>query len=113
MQAPRNSFLKKNACEIFHDEAISPPFRRVQKFKDRRNRCSHDAMVKSVRLIQITVLLMLLAGVSLAGLNAQTTSPPSSSVSTSAQTAPEAESAGLPASASTVFHIGAFPVTNS
>ena len=78
-------------------------------------------MVKSVRLIKITVLLMVLAGLSLAGLNAQTTNPASSIVPALAQAspahpavaAPEAESVGLPAKALTVFHIGPFPVTNS
>jgi F-type H+-transporting ATPase subunit a len=104
---------QKNACEILHDEALLSPFRRLQQFEGRRNRCFFDAMVKSVRLIKITVLLMLLTGLSLAGLQAQTTSPASPSVPTSAQTAPEAASVGLPSSASTVFHIGAFPVTNS
>ncbi len=78
-------------------------------------------MVKSVRLIKITVLLMVLAGLSLAGLNAQTTNPASSIVPALAQAspahpavaAPEAESVGLTAKALTVFHIGPFPVTNS
>jgi F-type H+-transporting ATPase subunit a len=56
---------------------------------------------------------MVLSGLSLAGLQAQTTSPASSSVPTVAQTAPEAESVGLTARALTVFHIGLFPVTNS
>jgi len=70
-------------------------------------------MVKSVRLIKITVLLMVLAGLSLAGLQAQPASSAAPSVPTLAQPAPEPESAGLPTSASTVFHIGPFPVTNS
>jgi F-type H+-transporting ATPase subunit a len=56
---------------------------------------------------------MILAGLLLAGLHAQTTSPASSIVPTVAQTAPEAESAGLTTNALTVFHIGPFPVTNS
>ena len=74
-----------------------------------------------MRLIIITVLLMVLAGVSLAGLQAQTTSLASSSVPALAEAspappaaaAPEAESAGLTAKALTVFRIGPFPVTNS
>lgn len=78
-------------------------------------------MVDSVRLIRFTILLMVLAGLSLAGLQAQTTSPASSSVPTLAQAspapaavaAPEAESVGLPAKALTVFHIGPLPVSNS
>lgn len=64
---------------------------------------------------------MVLAGLSLAGLNAQTTNPASSIVPALAQAspahpavaAPEAESVGLTAKALTVFHIGPFPVTNS
>jgi F-type H+-transporting ATPase subunit a len=70
-------------------------------------------MVKSVRLIKITVLLIVLAGLSLAGLQAQPASPAAPGVPALAQPAPEPESAALPTSASTVFHIGPFPVTNS
>jgi F-type H+-transporting ATPase subunit a len=74
-----------------------------------------------MRLIIITVLLMVLAGLSLAGLDAPTTNPASPSVPALAQAspahpavaAPEAESVGLTARALTVFHIGPFPVTNS
>src|SRR5271167_3569454 len=74
-----------------------------------------------MRLIRITVLLMVLAGLSLTGLNAQPAGPSSSNVpamseatpARPAQTAPEAKSEGLPARAPTIFHIGSFPVTNS
>jgi F-type H+-transporting ATPase subunit a len=104
---------QENACEIFHDAAVSPPVSSNTLFKDRRDWCSLDAMVKSMRLIKITVLLMVLAGLSLAGLQAQTTSPASASVPTAAPAAPATKSEGLPSNALTVFHIGLFPVTNS
>jgi F-type H+-transporting ATPase subunit a len=66
-----------------------------------------------MRPIIITVLLMVLAGLLWAGLQAQTTSPASSIVPTVARASPETMPEGLPASASTIFHIGPFPVTNS
>jgi len=63
---------------------------------------------------------MVLAGLSLTGLQAQTANPVASSApviteapAQPAQTAPEAKSEGLPAKAPTIFHIGPFPVTNS
>jgi F-type H+-transporting ATPase subunit a len=56
---------------------------------------------------------VVLAALSLTGSQAQTTNLPSSSVPTSAAAASEVKSEGLPANALTVFHIGAFPVTNS
>jgi F-type H+-transporting ATPase subunit a len=56
---------------------------------------------------------MVLAGLSLAGLQAQTTSPASSIVPALAQASPETKPEGLTANALTVFHIGLFPVTNS
>ena len=73
-----------------------------------------------MRLIRITVLLMVLAGLSLMGLQAQTASPSSSSVpamteapsAQPAKAAPEAKAEGLPAKAPTTS-IGPFPVTNS
>lgn len=76
-----------------------------------------------MRLIRITVLMVVLVGLSLAGLYAQSPvpAPSQSNVPTlsaapahAPQTpAPEAKHEGLPASAPTVFHIGPFPVTNS
>lgn len=63
-----------------------------------------------MRLIRITVLLLVLAGFPLMGLQAQPASAPSST----AATAPVRESPeGLPAKALTVFHIGPFSVSNS
>jgi F-type H+-transporting ATPase subunit a len=66
-----------------------------------------------MRLIKITVLLVVLAGLSLAGLQAQPANPTSLHVSNVTQSAPEAKPEGLPSHAITVFHIGPFPVTNS
>jgi F-type H+-transporting ATPase subunit a len=60
-----------------------------------------------MRLIRIAILLMVLAGVSLTGLQAQTTSPASPAVVT-----PEAKAA-LSSKAQDIFDIGPFHVTNS
>jgi F-type H+-transporting ATPase subunit a len=61
-----------------------------------------------MRLINITILWLLLAGWPLAPLQAQTGAEP-------AVAAAKAEPAehGLPPAATTIFHIGPFPVTNS
>ncbi len=62
-----------------------------------------------MRLIKITILLLVLTGLTPAPLPAQTDAPGA------AATAPRAEPAaeGLPPKATTVFNIGPFPVTNS
>jgi F-type H+-transporting ATPase subunit a len=59
-----------------------------------------------MRLIKIIVLLLVMAGFSVAGLQAQPANP-------GAAPAPEAKAEGLPSHAVTVFNIGPFPVTNS
>jgi F-type H+-transporting ATPase subunit a len=71
----------------------------------------------SMRLIQLALLLVVLAGLSPAAVEAQTSARPDTGLLT--QAAPKSEAAGgpaaegLPPSAVTVFQIGRFPVTNS
>jgi F-type H+-transporting ATPase subunit a len=71
-----------------------------------------------MRLIKITVLLIVLAGWSLAGLHAQTpgaaaATTPVLSEAHAVPAAPEVKAEGLPANALEVFRIGPFIVTNS
>jgi F-type H+-transporting ATPase subunit a len=62
-----------------------------------------------MRLIRITVLLLVLAGLTPATLQAQTGAPDAAAAAAKAEPAAE----GLPPKAPTVFNIGPFPVTNS
>jgi F-type H+-transporting ATPase subunit a len=74
-----------------------------------------------MRLIKILVLAVVVAGLSIAALRAQTPNdgPPGAPALSATPTAPapaaapEAKAEGLPANAMTVFNIGPFPVTNS
>jgi F-type H+-transporting ATPase subunit a len=82
-------------------------------FEEPAKTMSLEAKVKSMRLSKITVLVLVLAGLAWAVLQAQPTGPATPGAPVPAPAVAEEVSAGLPANAQTIFHIGPFPVTNS
>src|SRR5580765_5437173 len=55
-------FSQKNACEIFHDEAMSPGFRLKYFWKSRARRVPRCSFLAQMRLIKIILLLAVLTG---------------------------------------------------
>src|SRR5712672_1800344 len=64
---PLRIFLKKNACEIFHDEAMSRRFRLLGRLFDRRTWFLSSSFLAQMRLFRIILMSVLLAGVALHG----------------------------------------------
>ena len=108
MQVRCVDFFKKNACEIFHDDAIFADFRRKKRLLPQ---AAHgvSAGLGKMRLLRIILVWVILVGAPLVGFAADSTSP-------AAEPGQPAEAHekehSLPQEA---VHItkGAFPISNS